>query len=246
VAKERVDILLVAQGLAPSRSRAQAMIMAGQVVADDRRVDKAGEKLDPACHLRLKGAPARYVSRGGDKLAHALATFEGLTVAGCVCVDVGASTGGFTDCLLQNGAAKVYAVDVGWGQLHEKLRQDPRVVVRERTNARHLSPDDFEEPIERVVVDASFIGIAKLIDAIATILPRGELVVLIKPQFEAGKEAASAGRGVIRDPAVRARAIAEAESSIARAGFTVVAGTDSPIAGPKGNLEYLAYAVHRA
>lgn len=235
-------MLLVARGLAPSRSRAQAMIMAGQVVADDRRVDKAGEKLAPDCDLRLKGAPARFVSRGGDKLAHALATFDDLTVEGRICVDVGASTGGFTDCLLQNGAAKVYAVDVGWGQLHEKLRQDPRVVVRERTNARHLTPDDFDEPIERVVVDASFIGIAKLIDAISTIMPVGELVVLIKPQFEAGKAAAAAGRGVIRDPAVRARAIAEAEATIAEAGFTLMGGTNSPIKGPKGNLEYLAYA----
>jgi len=218
------------------------MIMAGQVVADDRRVDKAGDRLDPACHLRLKGAPARFVSRGGDKLEHALTHFEGLRVEGCVCLDIGASTGGFTDCLLQHGAAKVYAVDVGWGQLHDKLRRDDRVVVRERTNARHLTAEDFDDPIERIVVDASFIGIAKLIDAIARVMPRGELVVLIKPQFEAGKQAAAAGRGVIRDPTVRARAIADAETSIAGAGFDLVEGIDSPITGPKGNLEYLAHA----
>jgi 23S rRNA (cytidine1920-2'-O)/16S rRNA (cytidine1409-2'-O)-methyltransferase len=242
--KMRADLLLVERGLAESRSKAQALIMAGQVVSDDRRVDKAGQQLAPDAVLRLKSI-SRFVSRGGDKMVHALEVFadHGLDVQGKICVDVGASTGGFTDCLLQHGAKSVHAVDVGYGQLHQRLRTDERVDVRERTNARNLSADDFEAPIELVVVDASFIGIGKLIDAIAAMLPPGgELVALVKPQFEAGRQEVSRSKGVIRDPEVRAAAIDRARKAIENAGLSIVAGTDSPIHGPKGNLEHFFYA----
>jgi 23S rRNA (cytidine1920-2'-O)/16S rRNA (cytidine1409-2'-O)-methyltransferase len=246
VTKIRADALLVERGLAPSRSRAQALIMAGEVMSGERRVEKAGERLTADAPLRLKEQP-RYVSRGGDKLAHALQAFapEGLVVAGRTCLDVGASTGGFTDCLLQHGATRVYAVDVGFGQLHEKLRADPRVVVRERTNARHLAGDDFPEPIDLAVVDASFISLGKLAPALAaTLRDGGELVALIKPQFEAGRRAAAAGRGVIRDEKVRQEAIEAALTDLQASGFALIAGVDSPIRGPKGNLEHLIYARH--
>jgi 23S rRNA (cytidine1920-2'-O)/16S rRNA (cytidine1409-2'-O)-methyltransferase len=243
----RADVLLVERGLVDSRSRAQALIMAGQVSTDDRRIEKPGTQLPGDTPLFVK-QPARFVSRGGDKLEHALTQFErhGLDVTGKRCVDVGASTGGFTDCLLQRGAARVVAVDVGYGQLHGKLQSDPRVVVRERTNARHLQPSDFDEPVDLVVVDASFIGIGKLVDAIARILaPGGDLVALIKPQFEAGKQAVDKSKGVIRDDAVRDAAIQGAIDDIAAAGFEILTSTDSPIRGPKGNLEHLVYARRR-
>jgi 23S rRNA (cytidine1920-2'-O)/16S rRNA (cytidine1409-2'-O)-methyltransferase len=242
--KVRADALLVERGLAESKSRAQALILAGAVYSGERRIDKAGTTLPADAPLTVRAA-ARFVSRGGDKLAHALGAFatHGLSAAGKTCLDVGASTGGFTDCLLQHGARRVHAVDVGWGQLHAKLRADARVVVRERTNARDLGPSDFEEPIDLVVVDASFIGIGKLMGAIAKLLaPGGELVALVKPQFEAGRESASRGRGVIRDPEVREKAISRAVADIERAGFTVVAAVDSAVAGPKGNVEHFVYA----
>ncbi len=245
--KQRADVLLVERGLCDSRSKAQALIMAGEVYSGEARVEKPGVLLPADAPLRV-AEPPRYVSRGGEKLAHGLATFAGagLAVAGKVCLDVGASTGGFSDCLLQHGAAKIYCVDVGWGQLHAKLRADPRVVVRERTNARDLTPNDFAEPIALVVVDASFIGIGKLMPAIATLLAAaGELVALVKPQFEAGRKEASRGRGIIRDAGVRAQAIAKAAAEIESAGFELIASTDSPIAGPKGNLEHLIYARRR-
>ncbi len=240
----RADQLLVELGLAPSRNQAQALIMAGKVYSADRRIEKAGTQLARDTQLRVEAGP-RYVSRGGDKLARALSAFAsaGLNPAGKICVDVGASTGGFTDCLLQHGAAHVYAIDVGYGQLHPRLRADPRVVCRERTNARTLRAESFDQRIELVVVDASFIGIAKLIEPIASFLPApGELVVLIKPQFEVGKQVAARSRGVIRDPSQRAEAIAAASQVIAAAGFSIVANTDSPIRGPKGNLEHFVYA----
>lgn len=242
--KERADVLLVERKLAPSRTRAQALIMAGRVFRGSDRIDKAGERIALDAELTVKEG-ARYVSRGGDKLAAALDAFaaQGLDVAGKRCADVGASTGGFTDCLLQNGAAHVEAIDVGYGQLHPKLRSDPRVAVRERTNARHLRSNDFEAPFDLVVVDASFISIAKLIEAIASMLRHGgELVALVKPQFEAGKEAVSKGRGVIRDEAVRAAAVSDAESAIIAHGFTIVGSVESPVHGPKGNVEQLVYA----
>ncbi|MBW2456741.1 MAG: TlyA family RNA methyltransferase [Deltaproteobacteria bacterium] len=242
--KVRADVLLVERSLAESRTKAQAMIMAGRVWIGETRVDKAGTALLRSAELRVDELP-RFVSRGGDKLDHAVTTFAaaGLEVADKICVDVGASTGGFTDCLLQRGARQVHAIDVGYGQLHPRLRQDPQVEVRERTNARHLTAGDFDEPVDLVVVDASFISIGKLIGAIAAILgARGELVALIKPQFEAGKEAVARGRGVIRDAEVRQQAIDDAVAAICRAGFVEVAHTDSPIKGPKGNLEHFVYA----
>ena len=240
-------MLLVARGLADSRAQAQALIMAGAVTSAGRRVDKPGELLAADADLTLAERP-RFVSRGGDKLDHALTSFAsyGLEVKGKICLDVGASTGGFTDCLLQRGAARVIAVDVGYGQLAQKLRVDPRVDVRERVNARDLRPADLPSVPDLVVVDASFIGIGKLIGAIARVLaPGGELVALVKPQFEAGREAASRGRGVIRDASIRLAAIADAKEAIEAAGFTVVGEVDSAIAGPKGNVECFVYARRR-
>jgi 23S rRNA (cytidine1920-2'-O)/16S rRNA (cytidine1409-2'-O)-methyltransferase len=209
-----------------------------------RRVDKPGALLELAAELSAAARP-RFVSRGGDKLDHAIAAFAelGLHVEGRVCLDIGASTGGFTDCLLQRGAARVIAVDVGYGQLAQKLRDDPRVDVRERTNARDLGPTDLPILPDLVVVDASFIGIGKLLPAIARILPAGgALVALVKPQFEAGREAASRGRGVIRDASVRLAAIEGARASILAAGFAVVGDVDSAVPGPKGNVERFVYA----
>jgi 23S rRNA (cytidine1920-2'-O)/16S rRNA (cytidine1409-2'-O)-methyltransferase len=242
--KQRADLLIVERGLAPSRSRAQALIMAGRVFVGEERVNKAGERIPLDAELRVKEG-ARFVSRGGDKLAAALDAFaaHGLDPGGKRCADVGASTGGFTDCLLQRGASHVEAIDVGYGQLHPKLRADPRVTVRERTNARHLTEGDIDVPFDLVVVDASFISIGKLIDAIARILrDGGELVALVKPQFEAGRDAVAKGRGVIRDEAVRRAAIESATTEIAAAGFDIVADVESPVHGPKGNVEQLVYA----
>ena len=218
--------------------------MAGAVTSDGRRVDKVGTTLHADAELAVTRS-ARFVSRGGETLDHALTAFAaaGLTVAGCTAVDIGASTGGFTDCLLSRGVAKIYAVDVGYGQLAAQLRADGRVVVRERTNARDLAGTDFAEPIDLVVVDASFIGLGKLVPTIARILRAGgALVALVKPQFEAGKEEASRGRGVIRDAAVRERAIADARGAVLEAGFVIHAEIDSALPGPKGNVERFVYA----
>mgnify|MGYP001359274415 CR=1 FL=1 len=241
--KIRVDQLLVDRGLAPTRQKAQALILAGDVWSGDRRIDKAGDTTLDDAEIRV-AARKRFVSRGGDKLEGALASLAGFDdLAGRTAVDVGASTGGFTDCLLSRGATRVYAVDVGWGQLDATLRSDPRVVVRERTNAKTLTTADFAEPIDLVVVDASFIGIDKLIGAIAAFLREGgDLVALIKPQFEAGKDAVSKGKGVIRDEAVRQQAIEGAVASIERAGFTIVDQVDSTVHGPKGNVERFVHA----
>ncbi|WP_437937173.1 TlyA family RNA methyltransferase [Sorangium sp. So ce341] len=241
----RADALLVARKLAASRTEAQALIMAGKVTSGPRRIDKPGALLPEDAEVHVASGP-RFVSRGGDKLEHALAAFaaqHGLDVAGKTCVDVGASTGGFTDCLLQRGAARVFAVDVGYGQLASKLRADPRVEVRDRVNARELRREDFDCPIDLVVVDASFISISRLIEAIARLLgPSGDLVALIKPQFEAGREAAARGRGVIRDEATRLAAIAEARQAIEAAGFSVIGEVDSAVRGPKGNVEHFVHA----
>lgn len=243
-ARVRADALLVTLGLAESRAQAQALIMAGKVSWSETRVDKPGALLPPDAPLRV-AAPPRFVSRGGDKLDQTLETFveAGLVIAGRRCLDVGASTGGFTDCLLQRGAALVVAVDVGYGQLAEKLRADPRVDVRERVNARDLGRDDLPAGVDLVVVDASFIGIGKLIGAIAALLdPGGDLVALVKPQFEAGREAVSRGKGVIRDRETRDAAIAAARRDIEEAGFEVVAEVDSAVPGPKGNVERFVWA----
>jgi len=210
--------------------------MTGRVFWGERRVDKVGTLLPEDATLELRGEE-RFVSRGGHKLEGALRDLD-LMVTGAVAVDVGASTGGFTDCLLQAGAVRVYAIDVGQGQLAARLRQDPRVVVRDRTNARELTPEGFSEPIDLVTVDASFISLDRLMPAIARLLrPGGVVLALVKPQFEAGREAASRGRGVIRDPDVREAAIGRARAAMVAAGLQVLGERDSRVPGPKGNVE---------
>jgi 23S rRNA (cytidine1920-2'-O)/16S rRNA (cytidine1409-2'-O)-methyltransferase len=243
-AKQRADVLLVERGLAPSRARAQALILAGRVFSAERRIEKSGETLAADGALEVRGG-SRFVSRGGDKLDAALDALE-VKVTDVTAVDVGASTGGFTDCLLQRGARQIYAVDVGRGQLAQKLRDDARVVVRERVNARHLDATAFPELIDFVVVDASFIGLDKLLPAIARVLaPGGRLLALVKPQFEAGRDAARRARGVIRDPAVRDAAIASARDAVIAAGFEVLGECDSAVPGPKGNVERFLLALRR-
>ena len=242
MAKVRVDQLLVTRGLAPSRARAQALVLAGAVYQGDARVEKAGQLVADDAPLVVRGAEHPYVSRGGVKLAGALDAF-GVDPAGLGCLDLGASTGGFTDCLLQRGAARVVAVDVGYGQLAHKLRVDPRVVVMERTNGRTLEAEAIGGAVDVVVVDASFIGLHHLMPAIARCTkPGGQLVALVKPQFEVGREEAARGKGVVRDEAVRGEAIAAAERAMADAGFEVLERVDSPIPGPKGNLEAFVHA----
>lgn len=234
--KTRADVLLVERGLAPSRERARALVLAGRVFSGERRVEKAGDALRPDAPLELRGDDLPYVSRGGLKLEGALDRL-GVDPAGLVVADFGASTGGFTDCVLQRGAARVYAIDVGYGQLHPTLRGDPRVVVMERTNARHLRPDDLPEPVDLVVVDASFIGLAKLLPAARGLLRSdGRVVALVKPQFEVGRRNVGKG-GVVRDPAVRAAAIEAAAAAAAALGLAPVGRCDSPLPGPKGNVE---------
>ena len=247
--RERADVLLVERALAPTRARAQALIMAGRVFSGEVRIDKSGSLVAREAALTVRGDDNPYVSRGGLKLQGALDAFvaNGLDPNGKVALDVGASTGGFTDCLLMRGATRVYAVDVGWGQLHEKLRVDPRVVVRERENARELERASFPEAIDLVVVDASFIGIGSLIPAIARVLgPGGELCAMVKPQFEVGREEARRTKGVIKDEGVRNAAIGSATASIEAAGFDVLGSIDSTLPGPKGNVERFVYARRRA
>jgi 23S rRNA (cytidine1920-2'-O)/16S rRNA (cytidine1409-2'-O)-methyltransferase len=239
--RTRADVLVVERGLAESRAKAQALILAGQVWSGDERLAKPGQLVPAELEIRVHTAE-RFVSRGGLKLEGALADFE-LSVEGRVGADVGASTGGFTDCLLQRGASKVYAIDVGHGQLAHKLSQDPRVVVMDRTNARHLGAADFPEALEFAVVDASFIGVEKLLPALSNMLPGGaDLVMLVKPQFEAGRREASRAKGVIRDPELRRKLIEKAEQRVEEAGFARIRGADSSLAGPKGNLEYFVWA----
>lgn len=238
--KERLDVLLVDRGLAESRTKAQALILAGEVVVGDQRVDKPGTRVAVEAELRLKGEGIKYVSRG-DQLEAAINRF-GLDVRGKVCADIGASTGGFTDCLLQRGAARVYAIDVGWGQLHEKLRKDPRVVSRERVNARNLSPDELPEPLDVVVFDVSFISLRLVLpSALPYLAPRGHLVALVKPQFEVGPEHVGAG-GVVRDTTARQASIDAIKEFVASLGLEVLGVIDSPIAGPAGNIEALLAA----
>lgn len=240
--KVRADQLLVTRGLAPTRARAQALILAGKVHVGETRIDKAGTTLPEDANIVVRGEDHPYVSRGGVKLAGALDTF-GVDPKGRRCIDLGASTGGFTDCLLQRGAVYVAAVDVGYGQLAHKLRVDPRVLCLERTNARTLEPAQVGGLADLVVVDASFIGLGKLTEAIARcLLPGGELVALVKPQFEVGREEASKARGVVRDPEVRARAIGDAIEDVKAAGLEVLGTCDSSLPGPKGNLEAFVHA----
>src|SRR5256885_7829503 len=238
----RADQLLVSRGLAESRTRAQALIMAGAVFSGERKVVKAGEMLAEDVPLEVRGKDHPWVSRGGIKLAHGLDHF-GLDVSGAVALDVGSSTGGFTDVLLSRGVAKVYAVDVGTNQLAWKLRQDPRVVVLEQTNARYLTSQQVPEPVDIVVCDASFIGLAKVLEApLKLAKPGAMLVALVKPQFEAGREEVGKG-GVVRDAAVHERVCAEARAWIESQGWTVLGVTVSPITGPEGNVEFLLGAV---
>jgi 23S rRNA (cytidine1920-2'-O)/16S rRNA (cytidine1409-2'-O)-methyltransferase len=238
MAKQRADQLLVARGLADSRTRAQALIMAGAVFAGERKIAKAGDMLAEDAPLEVKGKDHPWVSRGGIKLDHGLAHF-GFDVGGAVALDVGSSTGGFTDVLLSRGAAKIYAVDVGTNQLAWKLRQDPRVVVLEQTNARYLTRERVPEPIDIVVCDASFISLAKVLEApLKLVKPGAKLVALVKPQFEAGRDEVGKG-GVVRDPAVHKRVCAEAKAWVESQGWRVLGVTESPITGPEGNVEFL-------
>lgn len=240
--KQRADQLLVERGLSESRSRAQALIMAGKVFSGERRIAKAGELLGPGAALEIRGQDHPWVSRGGLKLDHALRHF-GLSPAGRICLDIGASTGGFTDVLLAHGAAKVHAVDVGHGQLAWKLRNDPRVVVHERTNARMLDRDIIVDPVEALVCDASFIGLATVLPAgLALCVPNAWAVALIKPQFEAGPRLVGKG-GVVRNPAVHADVCSRiAEWWEGLPGWAVAGITESPITGPEGNKEFLIAA----
>ena len=240
--KTRADQLLVDRGLAESRSKAQALILAGLVFSGERRIDKAGQPLAPDSELEVRGKDHPWVSRGGIKLAHALEHF-GWDVTDAVALDVGASTGGFTDVLLQRGARKVFAVDVGTNQLAWKLRQDPRVIVHEQTNARYLTDTVVTEPIDLIVCDASFIGLAKVLDsALDFARPGGRLVALVKPQFEA--ERSEIGKsGVVRDAQVHDRVCAAAADWLVSRGWRVEGITPSPITGPEGNVEFLLAAV---
>jgi 23S rRNA (cytidine1920-2'-O)/16S rRNA (cytidine1409-2'-O)-methyltransferase len=230
--------LLVTRGLAESRTRAQALIMAGAVFSGERKLLKPGELLAEDARLEVRGKDHPWVSRGGIKLDHGLTHF-GFDVAGAVALDVGSSTGGFTDVLLTRGAAKVYAVDVGTNQFAWKLRQDPRVIVLEQTNARYLTAEQVPEPVDIVVCDASFIGLAKVLAAPLKLAKSGaKLVALVKPQFEAGREEVGKG-GVVRDPAVHQRVCAEASKWVETQGWSVLGVTQSPITGPEGNVEFL-------
>jgi len=236
VPKIRADVLLTQRGLAPSRARAQALILAGKVYSGERRVEKSGETLDEGDPIDVREPDHPFVSRGGVKLVGALDAFD-YDPSGRAVADFGASTGGFTDCLLQRGAAKVFAIDVGYGQLHNRLRQDPRVVVMERTNARHLKEGDLPEALDLVVIDASFIGLEKLLPAARALLrPDGEVIALVKPQFQVGQNNVGKG-GVVRDPDVRREAIASTVSAAESLGFELRAQGDSVITGPKGNQE---------
>ena len=239
--KERLDVLLVKCGLAQSREKAKAMIMSGNVFVNGEREDKAGASFDEIkAHIEIKGPTLKYVSRGGLKLEKAMDVF-GVNVGGCVCMDIGASTGGFTDCMLQNGARKVFAVDVGYGQLAWKLRQDERVVCMEKTNIRYVTPEEIGEPLDVASVDVSFISLTKVLPVARTLLrPGGRMVCLIKPQFEAGREKVGK-KGVVRDPSVHEEVIHKIAGHVLEIGFDILNLDFSPVKGPEGNIEYLIY-----
>ena len=240
--RERIDKLLVDRGLAPSRTKAQAMVMAGIVLVDDQRVEKPSEQHSPQANIRIKGAEdptTRYVGRGGLKLEGALRSFR-LDVTGMNVLDVGASTGGFTDCLLQNGATKVWAVDVGHNQIDWKLRTDPRVEIREGVNARYLQPSDFPVKFDLVVMDVSFISVKLVLPAIVPLLKDdGRMITLIKPQFEVGRGQVGSG-GIVRDEEQHRRVVAEVNALAESIGLHLVNVIDSPILGAEGNKEFLA------
>ena len=238
--KKRLDILLCEKGLAESRQKAQALIMAGDVFVDGQKAGKAGMPTDGSAAIEVRGSTLRYVSRGGLKLEKAMAEFP-ISLAGKTAADIGASTGGFTDCMLQNGAEKVYAVDVGYGQLAWKLRNDPRVVCLERTNARYLTREQIPVPLDFASVDVSFISLKLILPALRPLLAgTGETVCLVKPQFEAGRELVGK-KGVVRDPAVHLMVLERFLDHAAQSDFTVKGLTFSPIRGPEGNIEYLGW-----
>ncbi len=238
--KERLDLLLVRGGFFPSREKAKTTIMAGQVYVNGQKEDKAGMKFDTDAQIEVRGKALRYVSRGGLKLEKALGAF-GLCLEGKVCMDVGASTGGFTDCMLQNGALRVYSVDVGHGQLDWKLREDERVICMERFNARNMVSSDLPEKVGFISIDVSFISLKRILEPVLSVLEEGgEIAALIKPQFEAGRDKVGK-KGVVRDPKVHEEVIREVAGYAESIGLTVAGLTFSPITGPEGNIEYLVH-----
>lgn len=238
--KERLDILLVNAGLAPSREKAKAVIMAGDVYVNGNREDKAGSMFDIYSSIEVRGKKLKYVSRGGLKLEKAIENYS-LALNGCVCMDVGSSTGGFTDCMLQNGAVKVFAIDVGTNQLAWSLRQDERVVSMEKTNIRYVTPEQIGEMVDFVSIDVAFISLTKVLEPVRELMKAGaEMVALIKPQFEAGREKVGK-KGVVRDKAVHKEVVESVISYAAGIGFTPLHLTFSPIKGPEGNIEYLLH-----
>ena len=239
--KKRLDVLLTEQGYADTRSKAQAIIMAGQVYVNGQKADKPGISYEQTVQLEVRGETCPYVSRGGLKLEKALRDF-GVKPVGYVCSDSGASTGGFTDCLLQQGAKKVFAIDVGYGQLDWKIRSDERVVVMERTNIRYVTPEDLGEPLDLSVIDVSFIGLEIVLPTIKNLLKpgSGQVLCLIKPQFEAGKENVGK-KGVVRDPKIHQMVLDNFVALVKRLGFTILGLTFSPVKGPEGNIEFLGH-----
>jgi len=238
--KERLDILVVNRGLAPSREKAKAMIMAGNIFVGNEREDKPGSKFDEDAEITVHGKTLPYVSRGGLKLEKAIDSFD-IKLDGLICMDIGASTGGFTDCMLQNGASKVYSVDVGYGQFDWKLRNDERVVCMEKTNIRYVTPDDIDDVLDFASCDVSFISLTKVLPAAYNLLKEdGRMVCLIKPQFEAGKEKVGK-KGVVRDPKVHLEVIEKILDYSTDNGFVILGLNYSPIKGPEGNIEYLVY-----
>ena len=238
--KERLDILLVKRGLAPSREKAKAMIMEGNVFVENQREDKAGTSIPENAKIEIKGNTLKYVSRGGLKLEKAMNHFD-IELQNKVCMDIGASTGGFTDCMLQNGASKVYAVDVGYGQFAWKLRTDERVVCMEKTNIRYVTPEEIPDRIQFVSIDVSFISLTKVLGPVKALMePDGEVVCLIKPQFEAGREKVGK-KGVVREKSVHLEVIEMVASFAGSIGFEALHLEFSPIKGPEGNIEYLLH-----
>ena len=238
--KTRLDVLLVERGLQETRQKAQATIMSGLVFVNNQKVDKVGTPVANDAEIEVRGSALKYVSRGGLKLEKAMTSFA-LSLDGCICGDIGASTGGFTDCMLQNGAKKVYAVDVGYGQLDWKLRNDERVVCMERTNARYLSHEQIPDELDFASIDVSFISLKLILPAVHNVLKTGgHVACLVKPQFEAGREKVGK-KGVVRDPSVHLEVLENFLTHAKESGFTVLDMTYSPIRGPEGNIEYLGY-----
>ena len=239
--KKRLDVLLVDRDLAENRTKAQAVIMSGLVYVDGQKADKPGTSFEETVEIEVRSGGCPYVSRGGLKLEKALRDF-GVDPTGYVCSDSGASTGGFTDCLLQQGASKVFAIDVGYGQLDWKIRSDPRVVVMERTNVRYVTPEDLGEPLDLSVIDVSFISLRIVLPTIKSLLKStGQVLCLIKPQFEAGREKVGKGKGVIRDPEVHIEVLDDFVALTKELEFTILGLTFSPVKGPEGNIEFLAH-----